>query len=642
MLAKTKHSTEERLQSFKVGEKQFRSFQIRKEDLDEASRSISLSFSSETPVKRQDWYGDTYDEILDHDDGCIDDSRLQNGAPLLVNHSMDDQVGVCEPGTFKVEKAEGEAGKKGRLVARFGNSARANEIFQDVKDGIRGLVSVGYQVHDWETKESDEGLESVRVTRWEPLEVSLVGVPADKNVGVGREFNPQKKEPHLKTRILRDPTPEPGGNGPDVIVAVNKARDSEMKRMAELDALGDKFNCREEATKWKQNQATQPEEAMRWILENRMNAKPVTPAQTDVRIGMDGKDLQRYSLVRAMRCLANERPMDGFELDCSQEVSKKLGRSPSGRGFFIPEDYQSHRPSPVRGQGAMARLANILTRALGATTGNAGGFTVQTDVLGENLIELLRNRTFVMKLGARMLSGLVGDVAIPKQTGPGSTYWLAEGTQIPAAQQVLGQLLLKPHMLGARTIYSKQLLAQSSIDIESFVREDLMLINAIALDLAAINGSGGAQPIGILNTTGVNSETFGATATWAKLLQFETDIATQNADVENMNWLSTPATRGKLKQTLKVSASTFPIYLWDDDNEINGYPAYVSNQVPGNQVLFGDWEQLIVATWAGLEVIVNPYTYASSGQVEVNTIQLADVGIRHPESFAVSTDSGAQ
>jgi len=154
--------------------KLFRSFGIRKEDINTEARTVNLSFSSEQPVER--WFGM---EILDHNPDSVDLSRLQDSAPVLVDHSGD-QVGVVMEAEVK--------NKKGFATLRFSQGKRGKEVFQDIEDGIRKNVSVGYVIRKFEeTKE--EGKEPVfRALDWMPLEISIVSVPADQTVGVGRSF----------------------------------------------------------------------------------------------------------------------------------------------------------------------------------------------------------------------------------------------------------------------------------------------------------------------------------------------------------------------------------------------------------------------------------------------------------------------
>lgn len=179
-------------------QKLYRQFQVKSEDIDSDKRTVRLSFSSEEPYQRYFGY-----EILGHEKGEVDLVRLNNGAPLLLGHDTTKQIGVVE--IAKVSEGRGEA------LVRFSKSQLAEEIYQDVKDGIRRNVSVGYEVNKMvlvEASQKDD-IETYRVTRWTPLEVSIVPVPADNSVGVGREheFNVEnyidKKEADKCPKTLR-------------------------------------------------------------------------------------------------------------------------------------------------------------------------------------------------------------------------------------------------------------------------------------------------------------------------------------------------------------------------------------------------------------------------------------------------------
>lgn len=163
----------------------YRTFEIERAAASGDSRTIDLSFSSEEPVEQYGWDG-RYLEILDHSPGSVDLKRLNGGAPLLLDHNRREQIGV-------VEKSSIASDKKGRATVRFSAAARANEIFQDVKDGIRRLVSVGYRVHELVTEKIEGEVETLRATRWEPFEISIVSVPADTTVGIGRNDKTEEK-----------------------------------------------------------------------------------------------------------------------------------------------------------------------------------------------------------------------------------------------------------------------------------------------------------------------------------------------------------------------------------------------------------------------------------------------------------------
>jgi len=152
----------------------YRSVTFARETVNADARTVELSFSSEEPYER--YFGQ---EILDHSPASVRLGRLNDGGALLCDHNTRDHVGV-------IEKAFIGQDRKGRAIVRFGKSARAEEIFQDVCDGIRRNVSVSYDVHKMILEKTENERDWYRVTDWEPLEVSLVSVPADATVGVGR------------------------------------------------------------------------------------------------------------------------------------------------------------------------------------------------------------------------------------------------------------------------------------------------------------------------------------------------------------------------------------------------------------------------------------------------------------------------
>jgi HK97 family phage major capsid protein/HK97 family phage prohead protease len=211
------------------------------------SNECNMSFSSEQPVERYDWMdGKSYMEILSHDSKSVDLSRLNNKHPLLVNHDTRDQVGV-------VTKAEIGPDKKGRATVRFSKSVRGKEILQDVKDGIRGLVSVGYQVGKELTKSNRDGME-YRTFEWTPYELSLVPIPADTTVGVGRNQPAEKPIENIKfmpEAIIAPPPPaeKPPVAAPAIVRSAEDITRDERKRMADIIAIGRKFKKDDDAQK---------------------------------------------------------------------------------------------------------------------------------------------------------------------------------------------------------------------------------------------------------------------------------------------------------------------------------------------------------------------------------------------------------
>jgi HK97 family phage major capsid protein len=620
------------------GERQYRAVAVETEKTRADDRTVEIAFSSEVPVVR--WWGI---EVLSHDPGAMDLSRMETGGPVLMDHNTRDLVGV-------VEECRCDEDKVGRALVRFSKSARGEEVFQDIQDGIRKNVSVGYEVND--AKELDpkemprelvelaarEKLPVYRVTSWTPMEVSMVAVPADPTVGVGRADEPTgaegspapveilaKAAEKKEVRVM----PEEKKQTPEEILAAERAR------VEEINALSSRHNMATEVRDKAIKEGTTIEAYRGVVLERIGTEKPLLPPPGEV--GMSKKEDKEYSIVRALLASATgDWSKAGFELEVSRQISKRVGKE--SKGFFLPTDLQVRAP-------------------LSTTVPSAGGAAVATTLYP--LIELLRNRMMVRNMGASVFSGLQGNVAFPRQTAAATLYWTGEvpGADVTESEATFDQAVLTPKTAQATTAYSRQLLAQASIDIESFVRNDLVRINALGLDLAAINGSGSAnQPRGILNQTGIGSVaggTNGLAPGWPHIVGLESAVAIANADLGELGYLTNTSVRGKLKQ---VQKATYLDFIWKDApggngiGEMNGYKAGASNQVPANltkgtsngicsAILFGNWTELLIGEWGVLELITDPYAQKKKGNIEVTSFIMADINVRHAVSFAAMVDA---
>lgn len=603
----------------------YRAAKVDRAAIDQEARTVELAFSSEEPVER--W---GVSEILDHSPSSIRLGRLKNGGPVLVDHDGRDHVGV-------IESVSVDSDRRGRAVVRFGNSARATEIFQDVVDGIRSSVSVGYRILKAVLEEAvDGGRDIYRVTDWEPLEVSMVSVPADASVGVGRsdgdQFEFSVEIPQKEQRAMPDKINPPAV---DVVAIESAARAAALKgeqeRTRTILDLASKHNQAELGRQFIEN--GQPTEAFQLALLERMGMKPVQAEAPD--IGMSAREADRFSFVRALNFLANPGDMRArkaaeFELEASRAAADKMGRN--AQGLIVPVD--------------------VLKRDLVVGTPTAGGNLVATDLLSGSFIDMLRNLAVMMQPGmATVLTDLNGNIAIPKQTGGATGYWLAEGAAPTESQQVIGQVAMSPKTVGAFTEYTRKLLQQSSIDVENFVRGDIARTLALMIDAAVISGTGADdQPTGILNTAGIGAVvggTNGAAPDWADIVNLETEVAIDNADVGNLRYLTNAKVRGKLKQTEKVASTAQ--FIWDG-KEMNGYEAMVTNQVPSNltkgtasgicsAILYGNFADVLIGMWGGLDLTVNPYANDTSGGVRVVGLQDVDVAVRNAQSFAAMLDA---
>jgi HK97 family phage major capsid protein/HK97 family phage prohead protease len=596
-----------------------RALQVERAAINEEARTASLAFASEMPYER--YWGV---EILDLSPQAMRQSRLRTGANLLVDHDSRDVVGV-------IESVEVGADRVARATVRFGKSARAEEVWQDVRDGIRRNVSVGYMIHKAQLVEERDGVETFRVTDWEPFEVSLVSVPADPTVGVGRS---------LESSLDAGPDADPTATAPAAAAALTLTTQSKDHIMS--DVTVDARNHAAEISKIARGLPGGADMAMDAIqrgltteqFQAEALAKLATAPVRTADVGMSRTEVKRYSLMRALNALANPNDANAqraaaFERECSDAVAGKMGKS--ARGFYLPHDVQK--------------------RDLTVGTSTAGGHTVATDLLAGDFITLLRNAMVIMSMGTRMLTGLQGNVAIPRQTGAGTAYWVAESSAPTESQQAFDQVTMSPKTVGAFTDISRKLLAQSSLDVEALVQQDLATVLGLAIQQAAINGTGASnQPSGLLTliTPSVAGGTDGLAPTWAHIVELESDVSVANADIGTLSYLTNAKVRGKLKGTSKVSGQNG--FVWEGgDTPLNGYRAAVTNGVPSNltkgsgsnlsAIIYGNFADLLIGMWGTLDLMVDPYSLSTSGTVRVVALQDVDVAVRHAESFATMVDA---
>jgi len=572
----------------------------------EESRSLEFSFSSEAPVAR--WFGD---EVLSHDSESVDLTRLNDGAPLLWNHNPDQVLGVVERGWIDGEK------RRGMVAVRFSRSAFAEEKLADIRDGILRNVSVGYSIND--ADQTRDG--SIVATSWQPHEVSVVSVPADVSVGIGRQLDATTAAPAADQTQPPIESMEPTI---DIEAVKAQAAADERSRVSSITGLCRTHAADDLAQGLIERGATESE-AMKEVLAaiGKRASQPAAPKAAQpiasggsADIGLSDKEARSYSFLRAIRAQAfpNDRSAyeaAGFEREVSAAVEQQMGVS--ARGYLISNE--------------------VLQRDLTVGTASAAGDLVFTDARPGSFIELLRNRLALNTLGVTMLSGLNGPVAIPAQSGAGTAYWVAEKGTLTESSPTVNQVNMTPKTLGAYTEFSRRLLLQSSIDVETMVRNELATVIALEIDRAALYGLGNTnQPQGLKLITGINTEDFNAAApTYAELVSMETKINADNADIGAISYVTNSTIYGGFKTTEKASSTAQ--FVLEPGGTVNGYNVVRSNQVASGDVFLGVWNQMIMGMWGALDLQVNPYALDTSGGVRVTALQDVDVAVRHPEAF---------
>jgi HK97 family phage major capsid protein/HK97 family phage prohead protease len=600
-------------------------------------RSIEFPFSSEYPVAR--YFGN---EVLSHDERSADLSRLNDSAPVLFNHDPNKVIGVVERAWIDGKK------KRGYATVKFSRNAFAQEVLADVKDGVLRNVSFGYAINDMEQRGSNDFV----ATSWAPYEISVVSIPADPTVGVGRSFEADPAAP------AASPTPEtepevPMENTPDISAvraeAAAEAAKAERARISGITALTEKHGMADLGRQLIEG-GRSLDEARAAVLE-KIGAKPV---ETVAPVEMAAQERAGYSITAGIRAALTgdwSSREAGLVRELSREVEKSGISKTAERSFFVPFS-------------ALAKRATYVTS--GPTT---GGNLVATDLLADDFIEALRNGSLMLSLGVRTMPGLVGNVAIPRRSGVASTYYLStQTTAITQSESTFDQVTMAPKNLAALSKYSRQTLLQGTPGIEELVRRDLTDGLNLAVDLGILNGSGSSgQPTGIMQTSGIGSVamgTNGGAITLEKLVDLETEVMIDNGAVNRdaVAYVTNAKVMGALKK-LRAGGSTSsdgPFLVNQIGNtlgrgpagsEINGYPIGVTNQVPSNltkgtssgvcsAVLMGDFSQAMVGFWGnGLEITVGEDSDDfSKALTSVRGIITYDVAVRHAESFAAILD----
>lgn len=617
-------------------------------------RTVELTFSSDIELER--WPGVI--EVLSHESDAVDLSRLRNGAPLLFNHDQDEYIGV-------IESASIGADRKGRAVVRFSENEDAEEIWRDVQAGILRNVSVGYRIKEVKlTEERSNGTDVYVVTKWEPYEVSIVTVPADISVGIGRSlFNkPNQRnamnraqiiamlrqlgvsfaetatDEELSTLLQRSlpaPAPTPTPAPATAITTGNESRAqgeaSERERVRSILALGKQYEAADIAQEALEKGHSVDQ--FRSALIEHVDKRNKSIVDGTKPIGLTDNEARSFSMVKLFRALTCEpeqrKRMNeeaAFELEACRAASDKMTHR-SAQGTVIPTDVLLQ---PLTGH------RNITSAQTAAGYVNAGTNSIQTLLLTNSFIELLRNRSFLMGMVTE-LSGLVGNIDIPRQlTGP-STEWIGEDVAGGLSSATFGLVSLRPRTMTSRVEITRKLLMQNSLGVEALLRADMLKVMALELDRAGLYGTGASnQPLGLAGTSGINAATWAAAnaPTFAELVAMETEIAADNADVPSMAYVFNTRLRGRFKTTRKF-ADGIDGTIWEQGNTVNGYATQVSNIVTNGDVFFGNWSDLLVGMWGGLDVTVDPYTHSDKGRIRITNFQDVDFAVRRPESFAL-------
>ena len=388
-----------------------RDFTLEIKQVEKEDRTIEFPFSSELPVER--YFGS---EVLEHSREAANLKRLNDGAPFLWNHNPDQVLGVVERAYIDEKK------KRGYAKVRFSEEEFADSKFRDVKNKILRNISFGYVIN-----KAEEIDNSIVARDWEAFEVSLVSIPADNSIGISRSINNKIesndmqnnnkkdniiKEAHVSASSDALPTKLNLKNMTtnekelDLVRsedAVNKALKSDRARFDQIRKTGKKYDMNDLADEYIRDGRSVQE--FNQAVMDKWNPEKITPKPQDAEIGLSAAESRSFSFIKALNYLANPgdraaREAAAFEIDASNAAAKKAGRV--SRGITVPYD--------------------VMRRDLKTSPATQGGNLIQTEVDASNFISLLRNASALDQAGATTLTGLQGNIAIPRQSGAATAY----------------------------------------------------------------------------------------------------------------------------------------------------------------------------------------------------------------------------
>lgn len=610
----------------------------------DSERYIELSFSSEIPYEREFGF-----EVLDHNNTSVNLERLNQSGPVLFNHNLDDLRGVIVKANI--------INNRGVALIKIAKTEKGLETLELIKDGILVNVSVGYVVNKFVLDSVEEEKKTYRAVDWEPYEISLVTCPADITVGINRSIN----EDELKEVLVEEKTciskekkscekcgkeednceceeevevPEVGefeeksiidnkniDNKTETIENIEKENNEEV--IKEILAIGEHFKCLELAKEFIDNNNFDVKSFKEKVSTFKYTQKKGKEMDN---IELSQKEKQEYNFFRGIEAKLENK--NSLEIEVSNEIAKQTGKE--ARGLFMP--HTAFKRDLVIDPAQSTNAKNL----------------VAEDFRANDYVEVLRNRLVLAQAGATFLSGLKGNVVIPKQTGSTSAAWVNENGVSSESSPTFTQLTMKARSLKAETKVSRLALKETSMPLQSLVLRDIMAQHALAIDLAGLVGDGsGNSPTGVLNTSGVNLVSIGANGgalTFAKVVEMETALNSANVDSSRAKYITNSKVVGSLKTTQKGTNLGFVL----ENGMANGYDVYNTNMVPSNlskgigtnlsAMFFGNWEDLLIGLFGSIDVVVDPYTYSSSGAIKLVAFQEADVNVRHAESFTVIKD----
>jgi HK97 family phage prohead protease/HK97 family phage major capsid protein len=571
---------------------------------DTDNRTVSLAFSSENPVVRNIG-GQEYNEILLHNPENISLERLQNKAALLFNHDFDNHIGV-------IESASIDSDHIGRALVRFSSVGIGAEKYEMVREGTLSKVSVGYSILDYRI----EG-DNLLVTKWEPYEISMVSVPADDQVGVGRSLEEEKDESahdQTSTEITGDGT-EPTTEEIQVTEREEAERAQEPEEVHETDSIN---NTEQKDFNSEPEQEVQAEDE----------------SDEKTRIA-EIKAISRTFNINAE--ITNSAISTGISIDAfkrqvmnKQTIIKEDKKMEFSLNSLIRSIMDGDKTGIQYGnKGVIVRDADFVNAVRAGVTTTTAKDVIHTDVLYGSFIDVLRAESVLKNFPVQMYTGLTSEIALPKLSGDFTAGFgfISENGVSPEVDANFESVVMKPKTFTGSVPLSRSVV-KSCPQIEQIVTQAIVAGSAERLETLIMQGIvAAAQAAGKVQTVDAYD--------YATIVAAQVDLGDEGVPYSSISAFMSPQTKATLRATLR-GTNTAAVYLFDD-GDLCGVPAYDSKVLAGQDfIILGDFSKVAIAQWGdALELDMDDTTNRNRGSVIARVWADLDFVLTNPEAFRV-------
>ncbi len=583
---------------------------------DNNDRTVLLAFSSENPVVRTIG-GQEYNEILLHNPENVNLERLQNKAALLYNHNFDNHIGV-------IESASIDADHVGRALVRFSSVGMGAEKFEMVRESTLSKVSVGYSILDYRI----EG-ENLLVTKWEPYEISMVSVPADDLVGVGRSLE-EEQEPEVPEPENKDEQPseeEETENEPD---EDTESTTTDTESDPDINSEEETINSNDSTGNGEQTEPEQQNDDS--AVQEQVQEEPGEQAEEDQKRIAEINAISRAFNIHAE--ITNQAIESGLTIDAFRQQIKnkpiiKDDKMEFSLNTLIRSIMDGDKSLPSGKNGAVVANADFAQAVRAGVTTTTAKDVIHTDVLYGSFVDILRAESVLKNFPVQMYTGLTSEIAVPKLAGDFTAGFgfISENGVSPEVDANFESVLMKPKPFTGSVPLSRSVV-KSCPQVEQIVSQAIVKGSAEKLEGLILKGI-----VDAIVAKG-NVETVDA-YTYADIVAAQGVLGDAGVSFGDIAAVMSPQTKATLRSTLR-GANTAAVYLFDD-GDLCGVPAYDSKVLAGqNFIILGDFSKVAIAQWGdSLELDMDDTTNRNRGSVIARVWADLDFAVLVPEAFRI-------